>query len=126
MQTTTHVGFAGEVYSPDEVAREIFGFGVFEVSAQDLDFVIVPLQYLMDVGFAYSDFAGGGKAAVADVGDAAASGLRHEGFETDDFGFEPFRFLLGMAVAVSVIRLREFAAVARMQWGWQPKQNALD
>ena len=84
---------------------------MLEVTAQDLDFIVVLLQDLMDVGFADSDFSGGGKTAVADVGDAAASGLGHKRFEPDDFGFEPFRFLRGMAVVVPISRLREFAVV---------------
>lgn len=44
MQSTLGVGFAGEVYTPDAVARDNFGWTVFEVTAQDLDFVAVPLQ----------------------------------------------------------------------------------
>ena len=42
---------------PDEITRDVFGFGVFEVAAQDLDldFVFVPLQYMVDVGFADGD-----------------------------------------------------------------------
>ena len=51
MTLTLGVGFAGEVDTPDEVARDGFWFGVFEVAAQDLDFVFVALQNLVDEGF---------------------------------------------------------------------------
>lgn len=52
MKLTIGIGLAGEVYSPDEVARNIFRFDVFEVAAQDLDFIVVLLQYLVDECFA--------------------------------------------------------------------------
>ena len=126
MQTAPRVGFAGEVYSPDEIARDVFWFCVFEVAAQDFDFVVVLLQDLMNVGFAYGDFAGGGKAAVADVGDTAASGLGHKRFEADDFCFEPFRFLRGMAVVVFAVRWDRLAAVVRTMRRKHPMHDALD
>ena len=126
MKTAQCVGFAGQVYAPDEVVRDGFWFGMFKITAQDLDFVVVLLQDLMDVGFADSNFAGGGETPVADVGDAAASGLRHKGFEADDFGFEPFGFLRGMAVVVSVIQLRKFAAVVRTMCVTHPTHDALE
>ena len=126
MQAALRVGLAGEVYSPDEVARNIFWFGVFEVAAQDLDFVAVLLQYLVDAGFADGDFARSCETAVADVGNAAATCLGHEGFEADDFCFEPFGFPGGMAVVVSASKVRMFVAVARGRWNEEPKQDAPD
>ena len=77
VQAALNIGLVGEVYSQDEVARDDFWFCMFEVAPQDLDFVIVLLQDLMDIGFADRDFAGSGETAVADIGNAAASGIRH-------------------------------------------------
>lgn len=95
------VGLAGEIQRPNEVARHVHRPGVFEPAAQHLDFVAMPLQGLMDEGLANGNVAGSSKSAVADVGDGAASGLGHEGFEAEYFVLEPVRLLRGMAVAVA-------------------------
>ena len=100
--------------------------GVLKITAQNLDFVFVSLQDLMNKSLPDSDFVGGSETTIADASDAAASGLRHEGFEADDFVLEPFGFLRGMAVVVPVSRLREFAEVMRMMRCAHPMQNALD
>ena len=76
----------------------------------------MPLQYLMDVGFSYSDFARGGETAVANVGNAAASRLGHECFEADDLILDPFGLLCGMAMVIPVDEMRVFVAAAWTRW----------
>lgn len=44
MKFAVRISLAGEIQSPDEVVRNRFWLGVFEVAVQGLDFVIVPLQ----------------------------------------------------------------------------------
>lgn len=104
MEASLGIGLAGEIQRPDEVARHVHRPGVFEPAAQHLDFIAMPLQGLMDEGLANGNVAGSSKPAVADVGDGAASGLGHEGFEAEDFVLEPGRLLRGMAVAVANTR----------------------
>ena len=101
MKTPLTVGLAGEIHAPDKVTRDIDWFGVFKPATQYLDFIVMPLQGLMDEGLANGDLAGSNKPAVADVRDGAASGVGHEGFEANDFVLEPFRLLRGMKVGFS-------------------------
>lgn len=116
MQTSLCVGFAGEVDSPCVVARCGFGFGVFYIATQDLDFVIVTLQYLVNISFADGNFSCGSKAAVAGVSDGAASGLGHAGFEMNNFLFEPVELLRGVTVVVFVDWDNAFATIVRTMW----------
>lgn len=77
MQTTLFIGLAGDIQSPDQIAWNVDRLGEFDPAAQYLDFVVVPLQRLMDKGLANRDMPGGGEAAVAEIGNGAASGVRH-------------------------------------------------
>lgn len=120
------VGLAGEVDAPDEVARNSFWFGVLEVAAQNLDFVIVLLQGLVNVGFSDGDFAGDGKTAVAEVGDAAASRFWHKRFEANDFVLKPFGFLRAIAMVVFAGWLNTLAAIVRTMRCMYPTHDALE
>ena len=114
------VCLASEVDSPNSVARNGFWFFLFQVAAQDLHFIGMPLQGFVNVGFADGYLAGCGEAAVEDVGDGAASGLGHDGFETDDFLFEPV-WLLRRVAMIAFIDGRD-ALAAEIRRGADPMQ----
>ncbi|WP_435627014.1 hypothetical protein [Candidatus Ferrigenium straubiae] len=54
---------------------------MLELAAQDLNLVVVTLQDVVDTVFFHADPAESGKAAIAGVGDGAASGLQHARLE---------------------------------------------
>ena len=63
------------------------------------------LEDIVNAGFTYGDAVAGCKAAVADIRESSASGLRHSGFESDDFLPEPFGFVSGVAMSVFASRM---------------------
>jgi len=101
VQAALRIGLAGEVQDPKVVKWVNLWRLALEIAAQALDFIAVPLQELVNVGFADSDFTGGGKAAVADVGDGTAAGFGHPRLELEDFGLEPFGLLRGVGMVAT-------------------------
>ena len=123
MQVAVCVGLASQVYAPDKVTRKEAGLDVLELAAQDVDFVAVLPQHLADVSFTDADFPGGGVATVTQDGDAAAACLRHGGFETNDFCFEPCRF--GASVTMRVAGWLSSAAASGPGWRKKPRGKPL-
>jgi hypothetical protein len=95
---------------------------MFQVAAQNRYLIGMPLQRFVDKSFSHGDLATGRKTPIADVGDGAASGLRHKGFKANDFFLDPFGFALGVQVVMSAICVQSFVAAAnectRQEFTW--------
>ena len=92
MELPAGIGLAREVQSPDEVSRDWLGPGVLDPAALCVDLIAMIANDLADEGSAHCHVALAGKAPVEErFDDAASAGVRHQGFEADDFLPDPFR-----------------------------------
>lgn len=84
--------FARQIEPPDEVARHGLGLGALDLPAYDVDFVAMCSDDLRDEGLADGHLSPPGKAATEAVGNLAAAGMRHQGFQANSLPLDPRRF----------------------------------
>lgn len=73
-------GFAGEIKSPDEIGRDFFGLGIFDLSPEDSYLVVMLADCIRDVALADHHVSREFKTPVEAIRDFAATAMRHQCF----------------------------------------------
>jgi hypothetical protein len=124
--TTRVVSGDQQIHAPDQVARQGMGHAVFQLATGFQNEIRMPTERTGHIRFAHRHPAAHRKAPVEVMGNQAASRLRHQRFQPDDFSAHPCGFGMGTEAVdgLTAVSIPSMPSAAQPQAASQEKPQS--